>query len=75
MIINNKPDVGTGIVTVRVDNIEEIVFRMFLKHLYGEKVRADELSISSVLEMAELVEKYRIQDLGEQLRQYSVISI
>ena len=63
-----KPDVGGGgNVTVRVDNIGEAVFRMFLKHLYGEKVEVGELSIFSALEMSELVEKYQIKDLGEEL--------
>ena len=65
-----KPDseVGGGCnVTVRVENISEGVFKRFLKHLYGEKVEVDELSIFSVLEMSELVEKYQIKDLGEEL--------
>ena len=66
--IEKKPDMGGGgNVTVRVENIGEDVFRKFLKHLYGEKVEVGELNILSVMEMSELVEKYQIKDLGEEL--------
>ena len=60
---DKTPDEGTGKVTVRIDDIEESVFRMFLKHLYGEKAEVGKLDIFSVLEMSELVEKYMIKDL------------
>merc|ERR1719430_3107754 len=60
---DKTPDEGAGKVTVRIDDIEESVFRMFLKHLYGEKAEVGKLDIFSVLEMSELVEKYMIKDL------------
>jgi len=60
-------DGGTGKVIVRVDDIDESVFRMFLKHLYGEQVEVGKLDIFSILEMSELVEKYKIKDLEEEL--------
>ena len=62
-----KPEENTDKVTVRIDNIKESVFRMFLKHLYGEKVEVGRLDISSVLEISELVEKYGIEDLKEEI--------
>jgi len=66
---NTKPeeDTDTGKVTVRIDNVNESVFRMFLNHLYGEKVEVGRLDIVSVFEISELVQKYDIEDLKEEI--------
>jgi len=64
---NTKPEEDTGKVTVRIDNVNESVFRMFLKHFYGEKIEVGRLDIVSVLEILELVQKYGIEDLKEEI--------
>ena len=64
---DGKSIVGTEEVTVRIDNMDESIFRLFLKHLYGGKVEVGELDISSLLNMSELVEKYKIEHLGQEL--------
>jgi len=64
---DGKPLEGVAKVNVCVGFIDDGVFRLFLRHLYGEKVVVDQLSISSALEMSALAEKYKIKDLEEEI--------
>jgi len=55
-------------VTVQIKNKSEDIFRMFLNHLYGEELVVEELtSLSSVIQMFELVEQYDVVELKENL--------
>ena len=53
-------------VTIQIKNKSEDVFRMFLNHLYGEELVVEDLSsLTSVIQMFELVEQYNVVELKE----------
>jgi len=63
-------------VTVQIKNKSEDVFRMFLNHLYGEELVVEDLSsLSSVIQMYELVEQYDVVELKEDLLQKMKIKV
>jgi len=55
-------------VTIQINNKSEDVFRMFLRHMYGEELVVENLSsFTSVIQMFELVEQYDVVELKEVL--------
>ena len=53
---------------IKVENVEEEVFRKFLDHIYGKEFVLEELSdVSSMLQMFQLVERYDMVEIKEKL--------
>jgi len=53
---------------IKVENVEEEVFRKFLDHIYGKEFVLEELSdVSSMLQMFQLVERYDMVELKRKL--------